>query len=105
MDFNIKTNEINIPQPQVQLAKALLMVAGSPFYASLYRAGLKYPKFTFYIISTLAPTALEIGFPGLCRCVSVLCFIFGGALATYSRFTMTDSEEESDQDKETCPPK
>ena len=46
MDFNIKTNEINIPQPQVQLAKALLMVAGSPFYASLYRAGLKYAKFT-----------------------------------------------------------
>merc|ERR1711934_363399 len=59
----------------VQLAKALLMVAGSPFYATLYRA------------------ALVIGFPGLCRCVSVLCFIFGGALATYSRFTMTDSEE------------
>jgi len=64
----------------VQLSKALLTVAGSPFYASLYRF------------------ALDINFPGLCRCVSVLTFACGGALATYSRFTMiVTSEEESDR--------
>ena len=39
----------NIKQSQVQLSKALLTVAGSPFYASLYRF------------------ALDINFPGLCR--------------------------------------
>lgn len=67
----------------VQLSKAFLSVAGSPFYASLYSF------------------ALDIGFPGLCRCVSVLCFVFGGALATYSRITMTVSNgEETDPEKE-----
>jgi len=67
----------------VQLSKAFLSLAGSPFYASLYAF------------------ALDIGFPGLCRCVSVLCFVFGGALATYSRLTMTvSSDDETDSEKE-----
>ena len=71
---------------QVQLAKALLSVVGSPFYASLYRL------------------ALDIGFPGLCRCVSLICFVFGGTLATYSRLTMTMiSDEEPDSDNEKSP--
>ena len=70
---------------QVQLAKALLSVAGSPFYAKLYEF------------------ALDIGFPGLCRSVSVLCFVFGGALATYSRLTMTVSDEETDSEEEKSP--
>ena len=64
----------------IQLAKAAIVPLGMPFYSMMYKVGL------------------ELGFAGLCRCISMFCFGLGLALSAYNHFAM-DRKVYTVQDK------